>query len=155
MQTALILLLWCGALAAQQVSIEGDVGQPLKLSKEDLARMPRSSVSWSEHGPVVNYQGVLLYEVLKAAGAPLDKQLSGKAVASYVLAEAKDGYQVVFALPEIDPAFTDNKILLADTANGQPLTATQGPYRIVVAGDKKGARSIRMLEKLTVVRLRK
>jgi len=155
LKTILTGLLWWGTLGAQSLTIGGDIPQPLTLSKEDLAKMPRSSVSWSEHGPAVNYEGVLLYEVLKAAGAPLDKQLSGKALATYVLADAKDGYEVVFTLPEVDPAFTDSKILVADTVNGQALGEKQGPFRIVVAQDKKGARSIRMLEKLTVVRLRK
>jgi DMSO/TMAO reductase YedYZ molybdopterin-dependent catalytic subunit len=152
---ALALIVWSGSLAAQSLHIAGDVPHPLTLTKEDLAKMPRSSLSWSDHGPAVTYKGVSLYEILKAAGAPLDKQLSGKALANYLLAEAKDGYQVVFTLAEIDPAFTDNKILVADTANGEPLSATQGPLRIVVPQDKKGARSIRMLEKLTVVLLRK
>jgi hypothetical protein len=147
--------LFSGTLLSQSLIIGGDIPRPVTLAKQDLAKMPRASASWSEHGPAVSYEGVLLYEVLKAAGAPLDQQLSGKALASYVLAEAKDGYQVVFTLPELDPAFTDGKILLADTANGQPLDATHGPFRVVVAHDKKGARSIRMLEKLTVVRLRK
>jgi hypothetical protein len=148
-------LLFGGLLLAQSVTIGGDIPQPVTLTKMDLAKMPRTSVSWSEHGPAVSYEGVLLYEILKAAGAPLDKQLSGKALAAYVLAEAKDGYQVVFTLAEVDPAFTDDKILLADTANGQPLDDTHGPFRVVVPRDKKGARSIRMLEKLTIVRLRK
>ena len=34
-----------------------------------------------------------------------------------VVAEAQDGYEVVFSLGELDPAFIDNEILLADTAN--------------------------------------
>lgn len=140
---------------AARLTIGGDIPQPLTLTKEDLAKMPRASVAWSERGPKVTFQGVLLYEVLKRAGAPLDKQLSGQALASYVLAEARDGYQVVFALAEIDPAFTDNQILIADTADGQPLGESQGPLRLVVAGDMKGARAVRMLEHLTIVRLRK
>jgi len=40
-------------------------------------------------------------------------------LAGYVLAEAQDGYQVVFSLGELDPTFIDNEILLADTANGK------------------------------------
>jgi hypothetical protein len=47
------------------------------------------------------------------ASLALDKQFSGKALASYVLAEARDHYQVAFALAEIDPAFTGNQILIA------------------------------------------
>jgi hypothetical protein len=72
-----------------------------------------------------------------------------------VLAEARDGYQVVYTLTELDPAFTSNKIIIADTADGKPLSETQGPFRLVVPQEKKPARSIRMLEKITVVRLRK
>ena len=40
-------------------------------------------------------------------------------MAIYVLAEAKDGYRVVFALAELDPAFTDSKVLVAYAANGK------------------------------------
>ena len=154
-------LIACLALTAQtattpgNLTITGDIPQALTLTKDDLAKLPRASVAWSESGPKVTYQGVLLYEVLKWAGAPLDEQLSGKALATYVLAEARDGYQAVFALAEIDPAFTDNQIVIADTAGGQPLTESQGPLRLIVGGDKKGARAVRMLNRLTLVRLRK
>ena len=156
----------CAALAATmgllaqssseaKLTIAGDIAQSQTLTGQDLAKMQRASVAWSERGPKVTYQGVSLYEVLKRAGAPLDKELSGNALASYVLAEARDGYQATFALAEIDPGFTDNQILVADTADGQPLPQTQGPLRLIVPGDKKGARAVRMLERLTVVRLRK
>ena len=137
------------------LTVAGDISRPLVLAAEDLAKMPRASVSYSEHGPPVKYEGVLLYEILKRAGAPLDDQLRGKALASYVLAEARDGYQVVYALAEFDPAYNDRQILVADTANGKPLESSQAPFRIVVPTEKKAARSIRMLERITVVILRK
>jgi len=63
--------------------------------------------------------------------------------------------QVVFSLGELDPAFIDNEILLADTANGKPLFGAQGRFRLVVPKDKPGARSVRMLTNLEVVQLRK
>ena len=93
--------------------------------------------------------------MLARADAPLGRDLSGPAVASYVLATAKDGYEVVFSLGELDPALTPNDIILADTIDGKPLSDAQGPLRIVAPHDKKGARSIRMLQRLDVVRLRK
>ncbi|MGA3203491.1 MAG: molybdopterin-dependent oxidoreductase [Bryobacteraceae bacterium] len=138
--------------------IAGDVAHPLTLTKDDLAKLPRTSVTVKGEGndaAETTYEGVLLYDILKQAGAPLDKQLMGKALASYVLAEARDGYQVVYTLTELDPSFTNNKIIVADTVDGKPLFPYQGPLRLVVPGEKKGARSIRMLEKITVVRLRK
>jgi DMSO/TMAO reductase YedYZ molybdopterin-dependent catalytic subunit len=138
-----------------KLTIAGDVTSPLTLTKPDLAKMPRTSVTVDSEGSATTYEGVLLYDILKQAGAPLDKQLMGKALASYVLAEARDGYQVVYTLTELDPSFTSNKIIVADTVNGKPLFQYQGPFRLVVPNEKKGARSIRMLEKITVVRLRK
>ncbi len=150
-------VLYCQTAPYQRgsLAVTGDIPQPLTLTTDDLAKMPRTSVAWSEREPKVEYEGVLLYEVLKRAGAPLDQQLSGKALASYIVAEARDGYLAVFSLAEIDPAFSDNRILIADTADGRPLTASQGPLRLVVPADKKGSRAVRMLERFSVVRLRK
>jgi Oxidoreductase molybdopterin binding domain len=115
--------------------------------------MPRTTVTVSEEGRQVSYEGVLVGELLKRAGAPVGRDLSGKAVATYVRASAKDGYQVVFSLAELDPAFTPNDIIVADTIDGKPLFDYQGPLRIVAPHDKRGARSIRMLQRLEVVRL--
>jgi DMSO/TMAO reductase YedYZ molybdopterin-dependent catalytic subunit len=150
-----LALAFVTVLRAQNLSVAGDVANPVTLTKADLAKMPRTSATFNDEGTQTTYEGVLLYDILKQAGAPLDKQLMGKALASYILAEARDGYQVVYALADIDPNFGGNKIIVADTVSGKPLFEYQGPFRLVVPGDKKGARSIRMLEKITVVRLRK
>ena len=117
--------------------------------------MPRATVRTMNHGMETVYEGVWLHKVLKKAGVPQGSELRGKALAGYVLAEAQDGYQVVFSLGELDPAFIDNEILLADTADGKPLFGAQGRFRLVVPKDKPGARSVRMLTKLEVVQLRK
>jgi len=152
-------LLATGLLPAQDepqtVEIAGAVKQALTLSADDLAKMPRASVRTTNNGMEIVYEGVWLHEVLKRAGVPLGGDIRGKALASYVLAEAQDGYQVVFSLGELDPAFIDNEILLADTANGKPLFGAQGRFRLVVPKDKPGARSVRMLTKLEVVQVRK
>ena len=137
------------------IQVTGAVKQPLALTADDLAKMPRASVRTTSNGMETVYEGVWLHEVLKKAGVPQGNELRGKALASYVLAEAQDGYQVVFSLGELDPAFIDNQILLADTANGKPLFGAQGRFRLVVPKDKPGARSIRMLTKIEVVQLRK
>lgn len=137
------------------VQITGAVQQPLTLTADDLAKMPRATVKMTSSGVETIYGGVWLHEVLKRAGVPQGTTLRGKALASYVLAVAQDGYEVVFSLAELDPSFIDNEILLADTANGKPLFGEQGRFRLIVAKDKPGARSVRMLTKLEVVQLRK
>jgi DMSO/TMAO reductase YedYZ molybdopterin-dependent catalytic subunit len=148
-----------GLLAAQDpppsVQITGAVKQPLTLTADDLAKMPRASVRTTNNGMETVYEGVWLHEILKKAGVPQGSELRGKALTNYVLAEAQDGYQVVFSLAELDPAFIDNEILLADTANGKVLFGAQGRFRLVVPKDKPGARSIRMLTRLEVVQVRK
>src|ERR1700688_1190732 len=147
-------LLAAGLLPAQDappsVQVTGAVKLALTLSAEDLAKLPRATVRTMNNGMETVYLGVWLHEVLKRAGVPQGSELRGKALASYVLAEAQDGYQVVFSLGELDPAFIDNEILLADTANGKPLFGAQGRFRLVVPKDKPGARSVRMLTKLEV-----
>jgi DMSO/TMAO reductase YedYZ molybdopterin-dependent catalytic subunit len=62
---------------------------------------------------------------------------------------------VVFTLAELDPQFANESVLIADKRDGKPLPERQGPLRLVCASDKEGARSVRMLETIEVVRLRK
>lgn len=137
------------------VRVTGAVKQALTLTAGDLAQMPRATVRATSHGTETAYAGVWLHEILKKAGVPQGNELRGKALAGYVLAEAQDGYQVVFSLGELDPSFIDNEILLADTADGKPLSGAQGRFKLVAPKDKPAARSIRMLTKLEVVQLRK
>jgi DMSO/TMAO reductase YedYZ molybdopterin-dependent catalytic subunit len=141
--------------AAGTLAVAGDVSTPLTLAAADLKSFPRTRVEMKDEGRTVVYEGVLVAEVLKRAGAPLGSDLRGNAVATYVLASASDGYQVLFSLAELDPAFTGNDIIIADTIDGKPLFAYQGPLRIVAPKDSRAARSIRMLQRLEVVRLRK
>jgi DMSO/TMAO reductase YedYZ molybdopterin-dependent catalytic subunit len=138
------------------LTISGDIPSQLVLKAEDLAKMPRETSSIPEQdGTEIEYEGVPLREILKRAGAPMEKELRGNALASYVLAKARDGYQVVFTLAEVAPEFANEPILVADKRDGKPLFGYQGPFRLVCPNDKAGARSVRMLESLELVRLRK
>ena len=85
----------------------------------------------------------------------MGEELRGRALSTYVLASASDGYQVLFSLEELDPAITDGEVLPADTANGKPLTQETDGFRLVLPKHKSGARSVRLLTKLEVVQLKK
>ena len=125
------------------------------IKAEDLAKMPRHSTTANEHGTAVPYEGVYLHDILLRAGAPFGKDLRGKALSTYVLATGRDGYAVVYTLTEMDTDFSDGDLLVADKSKGEPLPVNQGPFRIIAAHDKKPARSLRMLERIDVVQLRK
>jgi DMSO/TMAO reductase YedYZ molybdopterin-dependent catalytic subunit len=116
---------------------------PVTLDRQALAGMPRSSVDTPaiHHEPPANWQGVALEDVLQRAGAPSGEQLRGHGMATIVRVTAADHYQVVFSLGELDPMLGNERVLLADTQDGHPLTK-DGPFRLVVPGDKRPARWI-------------
>ncbi|HEX9514045.1 MAG TPA: molybdopterin-dependent oxidoreductase [Puia sp.] len=124
------------------IKVEGEVTHPLQLSPADLAKMRRVEVRATEHGTEHRFSGVALSDILEQAGVTMGSQLRGKNMAKYLLVKAGDGYEVVFSLPELDTAFTDRVIILADLVDGSPLPANKGPFQIVVPGEKKPARWI-------------
>lgn len=126
--------------------------QPLTFNESALASLPRRSITAGAHDEKPSrWEGVALVELLRRAGAPLDKQLRGRAMSEFVRVTATDGYQVVFSLAELDPAFGDRNVLVVDRQNGHPLTGKDGPLRLVVAGDKRPARWVREVETIEVV----
>ena len=70
-------------LAAQDsppsLQVTGAVKQPLTLTADDLAKMPRATVRTTNNGMETVYDGVWLHEILKRAGVPLGSELRGKA----------------------------------------------------------------------------
>jgi hypothetical protein len=90
--------------------------------------------------------------VLKAAGVKFGEALRGPALANYLLVEAADGYRVVFALPDLDFAFSDRVFLLADRHDGKPMNEKEGRLRIVVPDEKRHARWVRQVVAISVRR---
>ena len=144
-----------GGPKTNTLAVGGDVPTPLTITPAELKTYPRTTVKVTEDDRTSTYEGVSLGDILNRAGAPVGAKLRGNNVASYITCIANDGYQVVFSLAEVDPGFTSNEFIVADTIDGKPLFDYQGPFRIVAPHDKAGARSIRMLERIDLVRLRK
>ena len=124
--------------------VTGKVERPLVLSEVDLQALPRKHLAVTdEKGAPVTYDGVPVVELLRRTGVPLGKQLRGPQMKLYIIVSATDGYRVVFALPEFDPDFTDRVIILADRRDGHVLVPPEGPFRLIVAGEKRHARWVR------------
>jgi DMSO/TMAO reductase YedYZ molybdopterin-dependent catalytic subunit len=125
---------------------------PLILSAADLKKMPRKTLSVvNQHEKKTEvYEGVPLAELLQRVGVPQGEKPRGAAMASYVVAEASEGYRVVFSLAELDPGFLESDVIVADTMNGASLGPSQGPFKIVAPHDKRPARWIRMLKSVAV-----
>ena len=131
--------------------IIGIAGNEVSITAAEWAKLPRASVKVVDHGEQATFEGVPARELLKLVGAPLGADLRGQNLSVYVLAEASDGYQVVYTLTEFDTGFTDGLILVADRKNGEALGPKEGPLRMVVPWEKRQARSLRWL---TVLRVR-
>ena len=145
------LLLACATPAlAQEITVTRPGAAPVVLHKADLVGFRRIDLPAMDHGSRHIFTGIALSDVLLKAGVAMGAQLRGKNMPQYVLAKAADGYEVLFALPELDSAFQDKTIILADQMDGFALPQGKGPYRIVVPGDKKPARWIWDVRSLTV-----
>ncbi len=152
---ALIACAWL-ALAtfanAQEITVQNEAGATVKLTAADIAALPHQDVSVDDHGKTVKFSGVPLTLVLEKGGVSLGgDSLRGKRMATCLLVGAADQYHVVFALPELDPGFTDRVILLADKTDGHPLDSKEGAFRIVVPGEKRMARWVRQVTSLKIV----
>lgn len=140
-----------------EFTVGGAVKTPLTISVADLQKMPRTTIHVTNphNHQDETYDGVPLASLLQQAGVPQGEQIRGPWMAAYILAEAADGYRVVFSLAELDAAFLDSDVLVADTMNGAPLGPGEGPFRLVAPHEKRPARWVRMLKSITVVQVPK
>lgn len=121
----------------QQLTVQTDGGKQIVSSRTDLEALPRVKVRAAEQSAdPVKFEGDTLQSLLDKAGIAFGESMKGKRLSACLLVEAADGYRVVIALPELDPAFTDKQIVLAFLRNGKPLDEKEGPYRIVIPDDK-------------------
>ncbi|WP_194778017.1 molybdopterin-dependent oxidoreductase [Pararhodonellum marinum] len=154
------LLYFCGKNSVAQskeiptLSFSGEWPDPFALNLAELKAMPQTEVKGRDRdGEMHSFQGVLLRDLLKRAKMEFGTGLKGKSQAQYLLAEAADGYKVIFSLPEIDPEFSGKEILVAHSRDGIPLEDGVGPFRFVVPEEKLHARWIRDVVSVKLIKL--
>lgn len=79
--------------------------------------------------------------------------MRGKLLSTIVVATGRDGYRAVFTVGELDHMLGNAPVIVADRCDGATSADADGPVRLVAAGDKRGARSVRQLDLLTIVEL--
>jgi hypothetical protein len=136
---------------SQQLAVQTADGKQISASRADLEALPHVKITTSAPGTAATFEGVALKAVLEKAGVGFGETMRGKRLASYLLVEAADGYRVVIALPELDPAFTEKQVVLAFLKDGKPLDDKEGPYRIVIPDEKRMARWVRQVTTLKIV----
>jgi hypothetical protein len=141
--------------------IDGDVTAQT-MSIDDLKALGATEVEWTQRGETHKLIAVPLEAVLRSAGveagemgssmAPTEKRAGWKLA---VLATASDGFQATFSVAELYHEIGRTEAYVAIAENGAPLDAIKGPFRLIVTTDREGSRSVRKLERLTVLDLRR
>jgi hypothetical protein len=144
--------LWVSVARAQALTVSRGA-RTETITAAEFKAMPRVSAHVVQHDQPHDFEGVALSSVLARVGVDASKPMAGRDLAAAVRVTAADGYQVVIALPDIDPATHKALVIVADHEAGQPLKPEQGPYRLVVGDDIRPARSARQVTKIEVVDL--
>ena len=135
---------------APTVGVRGLAGTTATLTAVDLSKLPPKTVKTLDHGTAAAFEGVLLMDVLAKVATPTGEKFHSTGASYYVLAEAADGYKAVFAWAEVDSGFTDPKVYLATKRDGKALTEKDGPFELVVPGEKRNGRWVRQLKSLEI-----
>lgn len=134
------------------VTIRGTTGAPQTFTVEELRMLPRTEVDIVDRkGQKGKAAGVAVSVLLQKVGAAQGETLRGEWLRAFVAVDARDEYRAVFSLTDFDAAFTDRVIILAYERDGQPLDAQSGPLQLIVPGEKKHARWVRMVKLIRVM----
>jgi hypothetical protein len=139
--------------AGAQVSlrIETDGGASRTYTRAALEALSSDTLrAAGAHMTPATYRVIPLQRLLAESGVVLDS-IRGRDLGQVVLADARDGYRVVFSLGELAPALGARHVFVAFRRNGEPIPEDDGPFRLVVPDDARASRSIRQLETLRVV----
>jgi len=131
--------------APATLTVQGIGGTSATLSIPDLSKLPQQTVKVTDHGTPATFEGVLLTDVLAKVDLPLGEKFHSTGASYYLTVEAKDGYRAVFAWAELDSTFMDKPVYVVTKRDGKPLSEKDGPFELVVPGEKRSARWVRQL----------
>ena len=119
-------------------------------SNSELALLQQRTIRAIDRGTPVTFQGVLLIDVLAQVATPTGEKFRSTAASYYLVAEGRDGYRAVFAWTELEPSFQGKAVYVVTKRNGKSLSDDDGPFELVVPGEKGNARWVRQLSALRV-----
>lgn len=122
----------------------------IAVDAESIATLPRQEVSGTLHDTPMRCEGVPLVALLRKTGLMPDGPLRGRELARSLHVQARDGYVVAFSLAELDPHTGNRAVFVADRCDGEPLGEADGPLRLVVPDDLRGARWVRQMESIAL-----
>jgi DMSO/TMAO reductase YedYZ molybdopterin-dependent catalytic subunit len=134
----------------EQTVIVGPTGKSIVVTPQLLAGLDRAEATMINHSVSHTYEGVRLTELLRLVGAPTGARIHADADRDYLVVTGGDGFRAVYSLAETDGSVQRHPVILADKMDGAPLIPHDAPYRVVVDGDQKPARSVYAVSKIEV-----
>jgi len=140
------------------IAIGGNVERPWSPTIADLEQRPArtQTVTYSSGSgsQTRTYTGASLWSLLEDAGIKTDPDAKNDVLRKYVLANAADGYRVVFSTGELKPDLGNRASIVAyaETRDGTSasLPDGDGPFRLTAPGDGKGGRYVSMATSVEV-----
>ena len=128
---------------------------PVTPGFDGLPRREVETLASPRHGgrivPGERYGGVLLWDLLDAAGVRIDPDLREDVLGKVVVVRSEDGYAAVIAAGEIEPRFMAGPVIVADRRAAGPLTESEGAFRLIVPCDGAAGRSVKRLASLELI----
>lgn len=102
-----ITVMLSSAVSMAQLTLEVEGGAQKTISQSEFQKMPQQTLTVKNPHTKKQekYEGVPLRALLDQVGVPSGERLRGPEMRTYIAISAKDGYEVVLALAEIDPMF--------------------------------------------------
>jgi hypothetical protein len=151
------------------ITVTGISGSTATLTAGDLYQMPQQAVETIDHGTAVTFEGVLLSDVLAKVRTPTGEAFNKTVASYYLVAEGQDGYKAVFSWAEIDSTFAPQgyvvtkpngksydgpfayrQVFVVMKRDGKPLSNKDGPFELIVPGEKRYSRWVRQVKALTI-----
>jgi hypothetical protein len=139
--------------APAEFVLVGEDGKATTVTAAQIKALPHHSATLTHEGKTMGFSGPLLSEVLERVNAPLGTAMRGGALSDVVIVTASDGYVVSLALSDLEPSIRPSTVILADETAEHGALDKDGPFRLVIDGDLKPARSERNVVKIEVRRL--
>jgi hypothetical protein len=142
--------------------IHGDGIAPTDWTVDQIQKQLAAEITpitYAGHGQPHIFKCVPLISLLKAAGVPTNLKMqpaSDPKTKSYSLrfvavVRGRDGYIVAFSLAELIPDVGNRHVWVALDEDNQPLSAADGPLRLLSPDDQKPARSVHELADITIL----
>jgi DMSO/TMAO reductase YedYZ molybdopterin-dependent catalytic subunit len=146
-----------GGGLSSEFELSGDVFTPATYTLSKLQALTQTTETATYHGPsgtvTDTYTGVTLWNLIQAAGLVTDASIKNDVLRKYALVTGSDGYEAIFPLGEIDPAFGNQQDLVAisDTGGELGVGGPDGFARIVVPGDTAGGRYVSNITSIRII----